>query len=258
MIKIEELKNAKAAGTKRKARVLPNLVRGIATDILSGRIPVGASLPTESEMASAYSVSRSVIREALKVLAAKGFLQTRPRVGTMVRQSEHWNLLDQQVMEWHEPSLFDRKLLDALLETRRAFEPFVAQLAATRASLRELAELESALQGMSEADDNIEAFSRADIEFHRALYGATHNPFLQRIGALVDSALKYSFQTTAESTPEQRAKAVTCHRAVLEALRLRDSRAAEAATLDIIIQAAADIELAAQRHITKTKEEEHS
>lgn len=243
-------------GEKRKVRVLPNIMRRIAADILTGRIAVGTSLPPESEMAATLGVSRSVVREALKVLAAKGFLQSKPRVGTVIRDSEHWNLLDQEVMEWHGPTLFDRKLLDAMLETRTAFEPFVAQLAASRASLRELADLESALVGMSEAGDDTEAFSRADIEFHRALYGAAHNPFLQRIGNLVDAALKYSIETTAESTTQQRAEAVSRHRAVIEALRVRDGNAAEAATREIIKQAATDIELAAQKRMNQSTQDQ--
>ncbi len=241
--------------TKGKARVLPSIMRRIAADILSGRIAVGATLPPESEMASSLGVSRSVVREALKVLAAKGLLQSKPRVGTVIRDSEHWNLLDQEVMAWHGPSLFDRKLLDAMLETRTAFEPFVAQLAASRASLQELADMEAALRGMSDAGDDTEAFSRADIKFHRALYGAAHNPFLQRIGSLMDAALKYSIETTADSTAEQRAMAVSRHKAVIDALRLRDGKAAESATREIIKQAAVDVELAAQNRLNKSMQE---
>lgn len=241
------LEEAGEAGSQlRRPRVMPDVVRAVATDILSGRYPTGSTLPRESGLGAEYGVSRTVIREALKVLAAKGLVVSRPRVGTVVCEADNWNILDPQVMEWHGPSLFDHKLLDAVLETRRVIEPFVAGLAAQRAGLRELAELEAAWQGMAEAGDDVDLFSENDIAFHRVLYGATHNPVLRQIGSLIDAALKYSVETS-NSTVEKRDEAVGHHRAVVEALRMRDVAAAEKAAVLIVEQAAQDIDVASRK-----------
>lgn len=235
-------------GTRRprRPRVMPDVVRALAFAILSGRYPPGCVLPRESDLGAEYNVSRTVIREALKVLAAKGLVVSRPRVGTSVCETESWNILDPQVVEWHGPTLFDRRLLDAVIEARKAIEPFVAGLAAQRASLRELADLESAWQGMADAGDDVALFSQSDMAFHRILYQASHNPVFRQIGMLIDAALKYSVETS-NSTVAKRDEAVGHHRAVVEALRMRDVGAAEQAAVLIIEQAAHDIETAARK-----------
>ncbi|MCF6112144.1 FadR/GntR family transcriptional regulator [Mesorhizobium muleiense] len=225
---------------------MPDITRALAGEILSGRCAPGTALPTENELGVTYGVSRTVIREALKVLAAKGLVLSRPRIGTIVCEPDNWSLLDPQVMEWHGPSLFDRNLLDAVLETRRALEPLAASLAAERASLREIADLDAAWQSMAAASNDVDRFSVADIEFHRVLYRASHNPVIRQIGVLIDNALKYSFETS-NKTVFDRTDALRCHRAVVEALRLRDKHAAAEAATSLIEQAAHDIDLAARK-----------
>ncbi|MBN9070273.1 MAG: FadR family transcriptional regulator [Rhizobiales bacterium] len=237
------------APAARRPRVTPQITRALAGEILSGRYPPGTALPTENELGSAYGVSRTVIREALKVLAAKGLILSRPRIGTIVCEPDNWSLLDPQVMEWHGPTLFDRNLLEAVLETRRALEPLAASLAAQRASLREVADLDAAWQRMAAGAKDVDRFSGADIEFHRVLYRASHNPVIRQIGVLIDAALRYSFETS-NKTVFDRTQALKCHRAVVEALRLRDSAAAAAAAASLIEQAAHDIDLAGRKSKT--------
>ncbi|GLS32659.1 DNA-binding transcriptional regulator, FadR family [Mesorhizobium albiziae] len=226
-----------------RPRVLPNVVRAIASDVLSRRYPPGAMLPRESDLGTEYGVSRTVIREALKVLAAKGLVLSRPRVGTIVCDRNKWSIIDPQVLAWYTPDTIDPQLLDAILETRRAIEPLVVELAATRATLREIADLETAWKGMAAAGATVELFVRSDTAFHQLLYGACHNPIFRQIGGLIETALNFTQEATANSV-DRRDEAVKAHFGIIEALRMRDGAAAREATNKILDMAARDLERA--------------
>lgn len=225
----------------KRPRVMPDVIARIAADILSGTYPPGGLLPRESDLGQHYGVSRTVIREALKVLAAKGLLTSRPRIGTTVCDPDEWNIIDPQVLSWHRPS---NKVFDAILETRRGIEPLAAELAASRATLREIADLEAAWQGMATAGKNIALFAESDIAFHRILYAASHNPVFHRIGGMIDAALRFSLHETTEHSPDMRAEAIAAHRDVVEALRMRDGAAARRATTHILDLAERDLKAA--------------
>jgi DNA-binding FadR family transcriptional regulator len=229
-----------------RPRVMTDITRVIASDIFSGRYKQGSFLPTENDLGAEHGVSRTVIREALKVLAAKGLVLSRPRVGTIVCDEDNWNIIDSQVLAWHAPHALDDKLFDAILETRRAIEPLVAELAATRATLREIADLEMAWDGMANAAEDIVKFSRSDIAFHQILYRASHNPIFRQIGGMIDTALRFSLEATAVISLDRRAEAVEAHREVVEALRLRDGDAARKAADHILDLAARDLVSAKQ------------
>ncbi|MGJ4860763.1 FadR/GntR family transcriptional regulator [Labrys sp. La1] len=220
---------------------MPDVTKAIASDIFSGRYPAGSSLPTENDLGVEYGVSRTVIREALKVLAAKGLVLSRPRIGTIVCNEDDWNIIDPQVLAWHAPHALDDKLFDAILETRRAIEPLVAELAATRATLQEVADLEAAWRGMASAGEDLVAFSRSDIAFHQIVYSASHNPIFRQIGSLIDTALKFSLEATAVISLDRRTEAVAAHHDVVEALRMRDAEAARRAANRILDLAARDL-----------------
>lgn len=229
------------AGVEKRPRVMPDVIARIASDILSGTYPPGSFLPRENDMGLAYGVSRTVIREALKVLAAKGLLTSRPRIGTVVSDPDEWNIIDPQVLAWHQPS---NKVFGAILETRRGIEPLAAELAAQRATLREIADLEAAWLGMANADGDIERFAEADISFHRILYAASHNPVFHRIGAMIDAALRFSLHETTEHSTDKRSEAIQAHKDLVEALRMRDAAAARQATEHILDLAERDLNVA--------------
>lgn len=236
--------SGKAEGTDRKVRrprVMHDVTKAIASDILSGRHQPGTSLPSENDLGAEYRVSRTVIREALKVLAAKGLVHSRPRVGTIVCDEDNWNIIDPQLLAWHAPNVPDEKLFDAILETRRAVEPLVTELAAMRATLQEIADIEAAWQGMAAADEDLARFSRSDIAFHQILYAASHNPVFRQIGGMIDAALKFALETTASISLDRRLEAVKAHRDVVEALRMRDREAAGRAANHILDLAARDL-----------------
>ena len=181
-----------SAGKVRRPRVMPDVVRALATDILGGRYAPGTLLPRENDLCTEHGVSRTVIREALKVLAAKGLVLGRPRIGTVVCDPEVWNIIDPQLIEWHSPETMDHRLLDAILETRRAIEPLVAEFAAVRATMQEIADVEAAWRGMADCVADVDGFTRHDIEYHRIIYAASHNPIFRQIGNLIDPALRFA------------------------------------------------------------------
>lgn len=230
-----------------RPRVMGDVTRAIAADIFSGRYMPGSSLPTENELCVVHGVSRTVIREALKVLAAKGLVLTRPRIGTVVCDEDNWNIIDPQVLAWHAPNALDDKLFDSILEARRAIEPLVAEIAASRATLREIADLEAAWDGMAQAGNDITVFSRHDIAFHQILYTASHNPVFRQIGGMIDAALTATLRATAVMSLDSRAEAVVVHKALVEALRMRDGPAARQAANHILDLAARDLDTAKKR-----------
>src|SRR5437867_4809520 len=117
------------------------IVHAIGRRILGGDLQPGDLLPAEPELGA----SRTVVREAIKVLAAKGLVESRPKTGTRVRPRESWNLLDPDVLAWLQDGAVSEDLLRKLTEVRRIIEPAAAELAAARADGRDLAALEQAL-----------------------------------------------------------------------------------------------------------------
>src|ERR1700751_4112941 len=113
-------------------RIPDSGVRTIGGWILGARYKPGDVLPREDDLTESLGVSRTSLREAVKVLCAKGLLEARPRVGVRVRERKHWRLLDPVVLGWHPDLTADRELIIGLIEARRIIDPGGAQLAARR------------------------------------------------------------------------------------------------------------------------------
>lgn len=152
--------------------------------------------PTEADLAKQYGVSRSVTREALKMLAAKGLLGARPKQGTYVAPQEQWNLFDTDVLHW----LLERKpsvgLLQQFNELRIGVEPQAAALAAKRARPSQVASIAAGLGRMREAEKGLDNPLEADIEFHVAILRASGNPFYVQFKDIVATALRTSIRFT--------------------------------------------------------------
>src|SRR5438094_2683806 len=142
------------------------IVHAIGRGILSGELRPCDLLPAEPDLGA----SRTVVREAVKVLAAKGLVESRPKTGTRVRARDAWNLLDPDVLAWQQDGAVNEALLRKLTEVRRIIEPAAAELAAARADPREVVALEEALQEMERTAQahggDYEAFVQADMRFH--------------------------------------------------------------------------------------------
>ncbi len=230
----------KDAQPARRPRVQKNVTTALGLDICSERYPVGTALPKESDLCELYGVSRTVVRESLKILATKGLVHSRPRVGTVVCDKAEWNLLDPQILEWMGPRIQDLDLLGCILETRRTVEPVAAEFAAERASVQEIADLEAAWTRMRDAGADTEAFTRADVQFHEILLKASHNQVFRQLSSIIHAALMYSLYRSNEAL-DHRDEALGIHRDLVEALRLRDKAAARAASHRMLDTAVRDL-----------------
>lgn len=210
------------AGRKLHGKVVNELGRRI----IGGDYPPGTALPVEEALCTALGVSRTALREAIKVLAAKGLVEARPRVGTRVRPREGWNLLDPDVLAWRCAMPPDPDFLMQLAEMREIFEPAAAALAARHGTAEQLAVIRSACDAMGAARD-VTAWVRADLAFHDAVLQATGNPLLSPLAAMIGSALESLLGLTARSAENFNASLAE-HQAVLEAIERRDDAGAHA------------------------------
>lgn len=213
-------------------------VETLASRILSGRYPEGTvlDLPT---LRTELDVSLTALREALKVLSAKGIIGARQKRGTFVRPRETWNMLDADVMRWHTETIMDPALFDQLTEVRAVVEPAAARMAAERATEEDLAALTAALSAMTESAGDLEATVDADLAFHRSLLSATHNDFLGQIAQIIAIGLAARDTFVHHANPSD--DPVPSHRLVLDAVVARDPVAAERAMRALVDKSVADL-----------------
>ena len=204
--------------------------------IVSGHYPQGSILPSDSELLERFGVSRTVLREALKTLAAKGLIEARARIGTRVLPRGRWNLFDADVLAWHFELGPDIAFLRSLAEVRIGIEIEAAALAAERASPEQAETMIACVDRMAGAESPAD-FARHDLEFHRAVAEASGNPFMASISALVEMALTAAFTISSPvNDPAALAVTVGVHRRIAEAIRDRNATAARAAMRDAIAQ----------------------
>jgi DNA-binding FadR family transcriptional regulator len=205
------------------------VVHALGRQILSGRVRPGDVLPLQLGV----PVSRTVLREAVKVLAAKGLVEARPKTGTRVRARQDWNLLDPDVLAWQqEDAASAASFLKKITEVRLIVEPAAAALAAQRARPGELLLIERAYRDMeaalAERTADYETFDQADMRFHQAIVRACGNDLLQQMAQVVYSGLWVSFQATSR-LPGKAKASLPKHRAILDSIRKRNApRAHEA------------------------------
>ncbi len=162
------------------------VITEVGLGIATGRFAVGTILPNDAEMMTSFGVSRTVLREALKTLEAKGLVEARAKVGTRVLPRNRWNLFDRQVLAWILEASPDAAFLASFVEMRETVELQTATLAAERRSAEQLRMLFYWLNQRTAASRMAEPFALAEFEFHRTLCEATQNPFLRAASALVE------------------------------------------------------------------------
>lgn len=221
---------------------------------MSGELQPGDLLP-EGELIAELEISRTVLREAIKVLGAKGLVEARPRTGTKVSPRSHWRLMDPDVLAWQTESGFDELFLRNLAEVRSLIEPGAARLAAERASEEEIATLGKAYKQMEAHVVNSEAFIAADMQFHFVILAACHNEILEQMSSAIGEALEISRKVTVELPGSSEAH-LPLHEAVAEAIRRRDADAAENAMRKLIEFVQSDVERFLQRNNLKVKSED--
>jgi GntR family transcriptional regulator, galactonate operon transcriptional repressor len=237
----------------RRNRLHDQVVRQLALRILRGEqlIP-NIDYPTEADLCAELKVSRTVLREAIKVLEAKGFVEVRPKIGVTISPRDEWNLLDSAVLEWQSQILPDKDFMRDLLEFRRAVEPVAAELAARRATLEQIGNLFNCLNKMEALVESRQDFIKADLEFHGTIFAACHNELLQRVNVTVHGALRTSRVITT-GLPGRSVAALGMHRDVANAIRARDPLAAHFAMDSLISRTALDIEALLHENVQSTE-----
>jgi DNA-binding FadR family transcriptional regulator len=216
------------------------VVEDLGLAIVSGRQKPGSLLPGDGDLLERYGVSRTVLREALKTLSAKGLLQAKARIGTRVRPRDSWNLFDPDVLIWHARLGFTPDFLGHLGEMRMALEPEAAALAATRHTPEQLEAIWQQVYRMGASDIAPQEFVQADLGLHLAIAEAANNPFFQSISTLIEVALvaMLTVSSPAENTTRL-AQSVRQHRAIVDAIEARDASGARAA-MQVVVQQGID------------------
>jgi len=196
----------------------------IGRRIVSGQYKPGDILPTEPRIQEEFGVSRTAVREAVRLLSAKGLTLSRPKIGTRVRATVDWNMLDPDVLRWQVDQSPSESFIHSLFEMREIIEPAAASRAAERATPDEIKRLAAAMAGIETELRGSAAQIRADIDFHMTLLEASRNPMLRSVGALIQSALEITFSLGWRTVMAN--DAVLMHRTIFEAVR--DQRSEDA------------------------------
>lgn len=214
-----------------------NVLHRLGLSIVSGEYPENAILPGDVELLARFGVSRTVLREAMKTLSAKGMIHARARVGTRVLERRHWNYFDPDILYWHAETGIDKSFLTHLAEMRMAFEPEAAALAARRRTDTQVAELFSWIAKMDSAQSSGGDFVEADLCFHVAIAEASGNPLMRSMSALIEVALEITFLVSSPiPNTVMHARSVARHRAIAEAIEAQDDDAARVAMRAVIRQ----------------------
>jgi DNA-binding FadR family transcriptional regulator len=209
-----------------------SLANEIGLRIVRGDYPPGAILPNEAKWAEMFNVSRSAVREAIKMLMAKSLLASRPKIGSWVEPRERWNLLDRDVLAWYATGPDREAFLRTVQEFRHIIEPEASAFAAMRRSDEQMAEISQACREMGEAL-SLQQRIRADTRFHLTILRASGNDLLVPLGVLIESALDHLFVfTTIQVSDQQHAQKL--HEAIEKAIRLQRPDAARNAVRKLL------------------------
>jgi DNA-binding FadR family transcriptional regulator len=212
----------------------------IGGKIVRGELAPGEPLPNADDWSAKRGISRTVLREVIKVLAGKGLLESRPKIGTRVRPRSDWNFLDPDVLAWRYASARGARDASELFELRRAIEPMAASLAAERASSEQVAELEALLEEMEQTADDGVRFAQPDLAFHQAILRMTGNELIGSLAALIATALLISFRLSNDNSRGQR-HSMPLHRRVANRIAAGDGPSARRASLSLLDQAEGDV-----------------
>lgn len=173
-----------------------SIVQDLGVAIVTGTYSERNPFPVEAQLCRQYGASRTALREAVKMLTAKGLLGARPRQGTWVQPESRWNLLDPDILGWLLERKFSPALLTEFTEVRLAIEPLAAALAATAAGPAEKQAVRDAIERMRAAERGEDDPLASDIAFHVAVLHASRNRFYAQLTELTSTALRFSIRTT--------------------------------------------------------------
>lgn len=222
-----------ATGNNRTQQLLNDI--GLA--IVKGEYAPDKPFPTESDLCDHYGVSRSIVREVVKMLSSMGMLASKARKGTWVLDAHERNVLDPQVLKWMLSTDASLELLTEFVEIRREIEPAAAALAAEEANEEDIEVMEQALERMRLCHDaGGEEALEADIAFHLSILKASGNRFMQQMRYLVESALRVSIQLTNEFKGVSHAS-FKDHQTIAQAIKAGKAGVAKNMSLKLIDEA---------------------
>ncbi|MCU4676109.1 FadR family transcriptional regulator [Catenovulum sp. 2E275] len=211
--------------------------------IVRGQYSEVGGLPTEAELCDEFGISRSAMREAVKMLSAKGLITSRPRQGIRILPEDQWNIFDSDVLKWILESNPSLELLKEFLQMRMAIEPEAAALAAKNAQPQDIEAIGKAVDRMIAAKNGLDDPLQSDIAFHISILYASRNRFFIQLREFVQTALNVSIRHT------NQLKGITVgdiedHSAIYYAIKAGDAVKAEAAVKHMIDEAQGLIESA--------------
>lgn len=209
-----------------QGRLHGNLARRLGIDILRGTFRQGETLPNEIDSSTSLDISRSAYREAIRILAAKGMVESRPKTGTRVNDRSRWNLLDPEVLGWMFETEPDPAFIKSLFELRLITEPAAAELAAMRRTEAQVQAMRRALDIMKSETLQTEAGRRADLEFHHVLIQATDNEALASLSSSIEAAVSWTTRYKARHNVLGIRDPVPDHERVFDAIAAGDAKAA--------------------------------
>jgi DNA-binding FadR family transcriptional regulator len=241
MTDLPVLPSANQGGRRRRASLHDHAVRDLGIAIVSGRYAEGQPLPIEAELCRQLGVSRTVVREATKVLASKGMVRSTPRVGTVALALPNWDVLDPEVLGW----MLDHGPMESVIrdvsEVRMIIEPAAARLAAQRRTAEEAERLAELTRALDAASNDQERYVVADLDFHGAILAATRNVTLVRLTGAIGAALRTSRNLSVHAPGGPRV-AMAEHEAVAAAIIDGDADRAYAAMEALIVLTQSHIE----------------
>lgn len=205
--------------------------------LATGQVKPGESLKVEAELGEQLGVSRTVIREAIKTLVAKGMLEVGPKVGTRVLPVRRWNLFDPQVVGWLSRSGLPENFVDDLLDLRRTIEPMAVRWACERATGEQVDAILMACNALERAVDSGIDYNRADQFFHECILAASHNQFIEQMVPALGALLAVAFEVSA-ADPDELRRTLPIHRDLAEAIAARDTARGVWACMTLIDNAA--------------------
>lgn len=211
------------------------VINEIGHGIVTGAFAVGSILPSDAEMMERFGVSRTVLREALRTLEAKGMVEARPKVGTRVAPRSRWNFFDPQVLSWHFDAELDRGFYEHLFDVRLALEQRAVALASRLRNAEHVRLMKYWAHQMDIAADLFEAHALAALELHRLVAEAAGNPLLRSVVGVVELCLALGAQAgTEEENRAARLAATRQHERLVAAIEAADADGAGSVMAEIV------------------------
>lgn len=234
---LDDLARVNAPSNVSRRRLHGSVAHQLAVMIIGGRLKPGEVLPNEDVLSAQLSVSRTAYREAMRILVAKGLVNSRPKAGTVVNPRAHWNLLDPDVLSWHfevEPS---PAFIIQLFELRRIIEPAAAALAAERHDPEHIAAMRQMLRQMKDTPPGSISGLDADLTFHHTILVASKNEALLALSSVIGSTLRWSVRMKMSAHPQIYETTLPSHIAVMEAIERGDAKASSELLTELVANA---------------------